>query len=211
MALIEQTELVKNTPIGTILWRSFKAIPLPIIGKNALAFEMVHFEPSDFGGYMVRCLYPGELTAEPSVHCSKDTPFNEQRGVIVFVKELPPDEQWNYLIVTGVSKNGTALFAKVGGWSNSYLELRKHILMTKAQTIGMSTESSFQFYCERAALNLPEGLNRLFVKPTKVRELVTTPLGNSRSSFQRTELVDKFYVQPMVPTPLRVEQMANAN
>lgn len=107
--LNQPNDIVKHLVPGTVLWRSTGISGARYGGGESASLHDVPFEKTDRGSYMARVNFPGQWKPEPEVWFT-DEPRVRQRGLVVFIKQLPPSN-WLYLQLTGVSKSGNTLFA----------------------------------------------------------------------------------------------------
>lgn len=102
-------DLGKILKPGTVLWRSSGIMSMH---SPRVEIHDVPFEKTERGSYMARIDFESSTgwCYEPKVWFCDDRRIRP-KGLVLFIKELPPDN-WLYLVVTGVSKSGSAVFAK---------------------------------------------------------------------------------------------------
>lgn len=89
---------------GMILWRNCSIIAS---AGHDVEVNNVVFDPTDRGSYLARiCLCQATGMWEPEVLSNKADDVHYNRGIAVFVQDVPP-AHWTHLVITGVSKRFT--------------------------------------------------------------------------------------------------------
>lgn len=131
---------------GVILWR-----PVAYSSISASVRESCRpmhcdsvFRKAPEGGFMARLAMPGCFISDPEIipsHTKNDKP---RRGLVVFIKEMPP-ENWTHLVVTettrqiqtvGCGTPGGAIYAKADKpyTMEDYVDFRVRMLKAKMRT-----------------------------------------------------------------------------
>lgn len=112
-----KTQQVTKTPIivCTKLWRH-----VHVMGWHRK--EITYYTPAQQtqrGTFLMRCL-PANMGVTPDTLCAFVPALSQHLGMVVFLKEQLPKD-WTYILVTGISAKGNAVFGRA--FCGSYDEL----------------------------------------------------------------------------------------
>lgn len=164
MKIISFKEIATHLPRGTILWRSFAISGNSTGTSHSVRIEDVPFHKSNSGSYMARVDFCNGWNFEPHVW-NRESDQHRAFGLVLFVSILPPPN-WNFLVMTGVSKSGNAIFAEPSRSKLSAEDFQSYALASfKAKSYALNAKAEGQLAAYQAIppLKLPAGLIRAFV------------------------------------------------
>lgn len=145
---------------GTVIW-----YPSCIVsgGTKILVKSIKWHNLDNQDGYFCKVRLPGNLMLEPQI-VEIDS---EDKGLICKVHHIPSND-YNYLVVDKVAKDGKFITAIPGGFIKNFIEFQKQCFSSICETYNKSVEEKYKNWVNKLSnINLDSpNHHRLFINRT---------------------------------------------